>query len=97
MTSIRPKVVAARRVLAWAALASAASGLIAAAISSRYPHAVRPPHALDPGAPRFVAWLEQWLGLSLSCSLVAAVLSVPRWQSLVAILVLAMTAVLMLR
>ncbi|MGH8524621.1 MAG: hypothetical protein ACREXY_10515 [Gammaproteobacteria bacterium] len=86
-----------RRMLAWAALALSLSCFLAAAISSQYPHAMKPPHRLDPGAPRFVTWLEQWVTIGSPCALVIALLSFPRWQALIAIFVLSLATYLMIR
>ena len=97
MESRWPQIVAARRVLAWAALVFSFSGLLAAVISSQYPHAMHPPHPLDPNAPRYVTWLEQWVPLSALCTLVTAVLSFPRWQIFVAFIIMSVSLYLMIR
>lgn|GEM_PF-2587138 len=73
-----------RYIIAWISLAAAASLLVVTlVIDSRYPYPYYVPS--PPAAPR---WMFSWRNWSLVLGVIASVLSLPKWQSLVALTIL---------
>lgn len=80
---------ATRTLAAWIALAAAVSlAIVIAIIYYKYPYA-----NYVPSPPNKPLWMVTWRNVSILTGLIAGLLSLPKWQSLVAILAVVLLVV----
>ena len=77
-----PAIITTRRIAGWGAIVATISLLILTVlIYEKYPYPYYAPS--PPAAPR---WIMSWRNVSFVIAIVAALISLPKWQSVVALL-----------